>query len=626
MKMSLRSLLYVSVVLGWCANAEALINPNFTPIHLTKQSDCILLLEVATVAEDGAMTATVRETVKGKWKGKTLSVKLLDKSQEHGKSMIRTIKQGSKQALLFIGTLAGTDAGVGDEHEGKQIGFLHLGGKWCILTPEDEGVWILQEITERMLATWSGSTDMLLRVVHYIQSDPDADVPVAAGSMWDGEVPLGKLEGQVSGVSAVDVDRNGIDELFIACKTGDRVYAYDSKDKKLQDMTAQWGLRSKSAVYVWADFGGSKSLDLLSHDGKTLSLHSRQSGGAFATTQCVVLGEMADDVTSLTALSLGDTGQTAILVGTRASPLLLRRRKDGSFKAEPLVADVPPGTKLGPAGQCLVADFNRDGLADVLQLHEKGSVFFKGKADGSFEKSVTTDVFAGTGRHAACVGDFDADGFFDVYVSAEDRNRLWQNRGDGTFTETHDVSGEVSYTAKPGGVHVQACDINNDGRQDLLLLYRTPSPPNLFFNRGFRSFAIALMSAPGKKDNVFGKAALVGQQGGCIGDFNGDGAQDMAIVLNGGEVYWIPQKADGGDALAVMARSYKHPGPITVAGWQGKRALGAWNVFSGGPAAFFGRQSAGPIVLRWQFPGEKPQERKVIVEEGPVGILLDKEP
>jgi tetratricopeptide (TPR) repeat protein len=91
------------------------------------------------------------------------------------------------------------------------------------------------------------------------------------------------------------------------------------------------------------------------------------------------------------------------------------------------------------------------------------------------------------GHNGVSVGDFDGDGFDDLYVCqpAGLPNRLYRNRGDGTFEDVTEASGM-------GILDNTACalfaDINNDGRQDLIVVRATG--PLLFLNVGGGKFRL----------------------------------------------------------------------------------------------------------------------------------------
>ena len=128
------------------------------------------------------------------------------------------------------------------------------------------------------------------------------------------------------------------------------------------------------------------------------------------------------------------------------------------------------------------------------------------------------------------------------------------------------------------------------------------------------------------------KAAESGQRAGCLGDFDGDGAQDMALALPNGEVYVFFRDNGGGDSYnvsAVLPVKGACKGPVTVVGWVkssrrgGKpRCLGAWNVAPGTRAAFLGREQPGPVTIEWTPPGGKKQKKRITVEDEPVRLQI----
>ena len=67
----------------------------------------------------------------------------------------------------------------------------------------------MEKIDERMLGTFSGSTDMLTRCMNYVIADPDAEVPVEENVDWAGKIQIGKTDRKISRVAAVDLAGHG---------------------------------------------------------------------------------------------------------------------------------------------------------------------------------------------------------------------------------------------------------------------------------------------------------------------------------------------------------------------------------------------------------------------------------
>jgi len=323
----------------------------------------------------------------------------------------------------------------------------------------------------------------------------------------------------------------------------------------------------------------------------------------------------------LSVLDVGPDGP-GLLVGAAAAPRLLRPK--GGYKPQPLDTGKAFLGKLGKGGLCLVGDLDGDSFADVLQMFEKGGLFYKGSAPGQFAPAAALAVGLGPGRSGACLGDWACDGRLDVFAAASDSCRLWHNRGGMTFIDLLGRSGEIAYISQPFGFGGQACDVNNDGRPDVFIAYASRSP-HIFFNRGFRSFGHshqmdleqqALLPEAGK-----------GIQAGCVADLTGDGAQDMVLVTLDGQVVVFPRESvdDPACVRAALPLGAGHAGPVTVTGYAGKHCLAAWNVSAGTAEAFFGHGEVKQITLKWRLPGKKEQTQVVKVTGKPVRVIVKPE-
>lgn len=607
-----RALLAVMVTLAWTGMAQAFINPNFTPVDLVKQSETILLLEFAKADAEGFSVATVVKALKGKFDAKTIKLDFMAGAYEdQGKAMIDIVGAGGKQGMLFVGAFGGG--------EGSR-GFLDLGGKWVTTSSEDGKTWEMEKIDWQLLGTWAGSTDMLVRVVSYVQANPDAVIRVTEGTSWSDGIKVASLPGKISAAMPVDLAGDGKLVLYLADDQGDRLFAWDGK--AFQDATAAHKLSSASLAATWADFNADRKLDLASWNGKELQLFLQQPDGTFSSETIDPGDALKSGCTGLTTVDCGRSGRPAIVASTPGIPTVILPEEKG-WKRYGFAIDALPAD-LGASGACLTADFDGDALPDILQIFEKGSLLYKGTRLGEFTGARLVGVRLGAGRGSASLGDFDGDGLLDVVTTSESANCIWQNLGGGKFQENIGFSGEIAYIAKAGAFASMVGDFNNDGLQDVTILYTNRSP-HPFFNRGFRCFGHARMMDPEATKAL--PEAAEGQQAGCLGDFNGDGALDMALVLTNGDVWVFPRRIEGGKALAVTATlSLESPyaGPLTVTAWRFDRLLGSCAVRAGGAGAFFGAEEPGPIVLKWQMPGGKPVEKEVILEGGPVRAVLDK--
>ena len=609
---TLGSVAMVAALLAASA-AHALINPTFTPIHLVKQSKLIMSVDLKQGKAIDQYDAVIREVLKGKTELKAIHLDLSKARDEQNADMFRELAAAGAPALFFVGELSEQGRGAP-----QLAGLLSVSGRWasCVSTPD--GNWLFDNIEGRFQAVWAGGTDMLRRAVDYILTDDEPDLPVSDGVAWNREaVQIAKLDGQIRSVRPVDVDGDGRQMLFVARDNGDRLLVYDATTQKFTDITEARGLQSKSQAFAWGDFSGQGKLALYSFDGKALSLHVPQADGKFKAQAVDAAAALAGGCVGLSALDGGVKGRASLLVSAvDTCPVLVALDADNKPAVTVLTAEGLDLKKLGAPGACLVADFDGDAMADILAPRESGSMLFRGLAAGRFAPGVACAVQLGKSPSGACLGDFDADGLFDVLCVNAAGIYVWQNEGAGKFGDTLNLCGELAYIGGAGGVDCMTGDVNNDGRQDVLIAYGRNNSPLIFFNRGFRCFGHA--HTLDLAENNLLAAAKQGQQTACLGDFNGDSAQDMAMALRNGELWMFFRANNSQDALAALASlpaGGECKGPVTVTGWIGKRCLGAWNVLPGVSQAFICRWDAGPITLKWRLPGGKEQTRELVLEE-----------
>jgi hypothetical protein len=96
------------------------------------------------------------------------------------------------------------------------------------------------------------------------------------------------------------------------------------------------------------------------------------------------------------------------------------------------------------------------------------------------------------------------------------------------------------------------------------------------------------------------------------------------MVLRNGDVWLLRRSVAEQAALSVRAlqdlTAKKGPARVTLQDALGPKQLGV--VDMGGPGAFFGVQSSGPVTLSWQFPGGALVEKSIVIEEGEFRIWL----
>src|SRR4029077_10374199 len=135
-----------------------------------------------------------------------------------------------------------------------------------------------------------------------------------------------------------------------------------------------------------------------------------------------------------------------------------------TFSAVRLSVSGRPVTPFAIPANPVVADFDRDGHADVAAPVEGGIAILLGKGDGTFASADFYDMGQTVG--AAAVADFNGDTFPDIAVTLPAAQpRLLLGNRQGTFTLGQDPNS--SYGSKTPDTNVEAVDFNGCGKVDL---------------------------------------------------------------------------------------------------------------------------------------------------------------
>jgi hypothetical protein len=204
-----------------------------------------------------------------------------------------------------------------------------------------------------------------------------------------------------------------------------------------------------------------------------------------------------------------------------------------------------PPRQVGLATNPLVGDFNGDGNLDLIESGgtSAGDTYVTlifvllGNGDGTFSYS---PIDSG-GQVALAGGDFNGDGILDLLVtsgnSQSDTVTVWLGNGDGTFTPTGmnasiGPSGSNPWSGAVG-------DFNGDGILDAAILVNAPG--------GTSSSLTVLL---GNGNGAFTPAATSTQfanfsRSVTIGDFNGDGILDIAVISKSNAISTFLGNGDG---------------------------------------------------------------------------------
>jgi uncharacterized protein (TIGR03437 family) len=287
-------------------------------------------------------------------------------------------------------------------------------------------------------------------------------------------------------------------------------------------------------------FGGFVAADL-NGDGKTDLLYGQQgaTGSEMNCSRYLISGQTTDVVTQLAAIN-GTLGSPTIfqtgtflsvfgaadLNGDGIPDLILTDsglgiayaagQKSGGFSSLTSIAPASGAPCYGPVQA--IADFDKDGKPDLLTTSSSANlILLLNKGGGAFNPvQVTSSNIVTSGQTA----DFNGDGISDLLVQSTSRDTgavtyaVQLGKGSGAF--------EAPTAFPPTYMTVlSATDVNGDGNADLVQAANTTG------------LAIYLSNGDGSFQQLPVLTQFAGFTPMAVGDFNGDGKQDLVGILGG---------------------------------------------------------------------------------------------
>jgi trimeric autotransporter adhesin len=283
-----------------------------------------------------------------------------------------------------------------------------------------------------------------------------------------------------------------------------------------------------------------------------------ETGAGFAGSSLLSVASQSIGNTILTADFNGDGIPDLVILGNDNISLLLGNG-DGTFTAAPSPSNDLPGA-------IAVGDFNGDGIPDLAVapvLDEGNSEVLLGNGDGTF--TIAGGSFgigsATVTSSAIAVGDFNGDGKLDLVETCASGNELPCNllliqsgNGDGTFT----LSCETPLPFA-GSQSMAVGDFNADGQPDVAVINSGGNGVNVFLNEGGCPFAVSAIPATGAGPSSIAAA-----------DFNGDGKLDLAVANSGtNNVTILLGTGDGTFTAAASPATGMAPNSLAVGDFNG---------------------------------------------------------
>lgn len=194
--------------------------------------------------------------------------------------------------------------------------------------------------------------------------------------------------------------------------------------------------------------------------------------------------------------------------------------------------------------QFFTADFDGDGTADFMLMHEDGCLTYLNKGGNFAEYGLAQPVADLSVKDADIVdmGDFNGDGIPDFVMFSGGKLTVATGDGDGHFTphEAQTVEGISKSGFDSNLAQTAVYDFDSDGKSDIVLIKADKSKAHAFWLRseGTSFHLVRDASSPDRKEASAGLYA--------VGDLDGDGFQEL---LNMGFDAWQGTSASGARPL-----------------------------------------------------------------------------
>ena len=339
------------------------------------------------------------------------------------------------------------------------------------------------------------------------------------------------------GVSFIDFDDDGWDDISFASQDGDDLYFFKNNNGTFTQVNftgVQNTQKTKQIVWVDYDNDGDKDLFVTSFTGS--NKFYRNDGGMSFTDISGTIGFFQDDLFTYGA-SFGDIdndGDLDAFLSNRDGVNenqhnYLYRNDNGTFVDITSSAGISLSSELSFCS--IFFDYNNDGYQDIYISNDKPTFInrlYKNNGDGTFDDvSVSSGAGIDINAMTTTIGDYNNDGWFDIYVTNTPQgNQLLENNGDGTFTDVAASTGTSFDSLGWGAVFL---DADNDGLSDLYVsggFDGTGSTSSFLPSAFYHQQSAGNFVIP---NNIGFQTDTAESYSNAIGDIDNDGKADIVV-------------------------------------------------------------------------------------------------
>ncbi|MCB0706452.1 MAG: VCBS repeat-containing protein [Saprospiraceae bacterium] len=327
------------------------------------------------------------------------------------------------------------------------------------------------------------------------------------------------------GVSFVDFNQDGLDDLTIASGTNDNIRFFVNSGSGFEETLLLENNLDEVKQVLWVDYDNDGDLDLYVTNSVVNKLYKNTGNlNLVDITATTGFNDPWKQSFCSSWLDYDEDGLPDLCVSHRLSHLvgnitLYHNLGNDQFE------DVTIAAGLGNLGNSVLSmttfDFNNDGLEDIYvgQDYQAGNILLKNMGDGTFDNiSASSNSAIQNNSMTTTIGDFNGDGWMDIYLtSTAEGNSLLENQGDETFIEKALIMGVIVNQFCWGALFLDA-----DNDMDLDLFMSSTYGSYMFENQGGGLPFLNAVPNWGFQDDINYSV------GNALGDFNADGRVDFA--------------------------------------------------------------------------------------------------
>jgi len=333
------------------------------------------------------------------------------------------------------------------------------------------------------------------------------------------------------GVSWVDVDGNGFEDVFVAeYENGlpSLLYLNNGDETFTEVDNAFPGGTGGTVSSAWADYDNDGDIDVVfaNNIGSVNQLYANDGSGSFTLVEGNV-SSYAGYAHGASWADYDNDGHLDLFIAdfmpTRFN-VLYHNKGDGTFEE---VTNTPITAEAKYSVSGTWSDIDQDGDVDLLVLNTNGETndLFINQGAGNFEKRTSGHLVTATAASVgASWGDYDNDGDQDIFIAnaSNQNNFLYRNNG-GIFEY---MSASIVGNDRGHSHGSSWADFDNDGDLDLTVTNDQYTINFFYVNDGDGTFTKIDNPVTQVKNNSFGHA---------WSDYDNDGDLDLFIGNHGSE-------------------------------------------------------------------------------------------